>query len=100
MHRWGLVFLACPVAFSDEERRGLVEAAARAWLENKERVAFDSPRMKGVVAASSEAQVLGAFCGQRFSAEVVRPDSGEAHQVEFLVTEALLRHSGGPVAEA
>ena len=72
----------------------------RAWFEDAERGTFDWPQMRGEVVASSEAQVLGAFYGQRFSAEVFRPDSSEAHAVEFLVTEAMLRQSAGPVAEA
>ena len=100
MQRWGLVFLACPVTFSEDEQVRLVQAAARAWFEDTERVTFDWPQMRGEVVASSEAQVLGSFYGQRFSAEVFRPDSGEAHSVEFLVTEAMLRQSAGPVAEA
>lgn len=100
MQRWGLVFLACPVTFSDEERERLVRTAARAWFEDEDRVAFNWPEMRGEVVASSEAQVLGSFCGQRFSAEVFRPGGGEGQKVEFLVTEAVLRQNAGPVAEA
>ncbi len=98
--RWGLIFLACPVSFSDDEQVQLVKVAAQAWFEDKQRVAFDWPEMRGEVVATSEARTLGAFYGQRFSAEVFRADSPRAQVVEFLVTEALLRQNAGPVAEA
>lgn len=100
MIRWGLVFLACPVAFTDDQRDDLVRLAARAWFDDKASVAFDWPTMRGEVKATSEAMALGSFYGQRFQAEVYRRDGTSAEFVEFLVTEAALRSGGGTVAEA
>lgn len=99
--RWGLVFLACPVPFSEEQKQELVRLAARAWLEDVDRVAIDWPDMRGEVVARGDAMALGSFFGQRFGAEVHRKDAGGPDTVEFLVAESALVGPGGqPAAEA
>ena len=50
--------------------------------------------------SASDAQALGSFVGQRFTAEVHLTD-GSSGNVEFLVAEKALREAhGGVVAEA
>jgi len=97
--RWGLVFLACPVSFSDAQTQELVRLAARAWFEDCDRVPIDWPDMRGEVVARGEAVSLGSFFGQRFGAEVHRPDIGDVAFVEFLVAESALQ-GFGPQAPA
>ena len=99
--RWGLVFLACPVDFSDAQKQELVRLAARAWFEDADRVAIDWPDMRGEVVTRGEAVALGTFFGQRFGAEVHREDGQKPETVEFLVAESMLQGAGGQaVAEA
>lgn len=95
--RWGLVFVACPLPLSDEDKEGLVRVAAQAWFEDQPRIPFDWSGCQGVLTASSEVVSLGTFVGQSFEAEVHVP-SGSA-TVRFLVTEKQLQLAA-PVAEA
>ncbi|MCB9778622.1 MAG: hypothetical protein H6742_08685 [Alphaproteobacteria bacterium] len=96
--RWGLVFLACPLALDEDAQRGLVQLAARAWFEDEPVIAFDWEGLHGVLRASSDVQALGNFVGQQFEAEV-EGDAGKG-TVRFLVTEAQLQAARGVVAEA
>ena len=96
--RWGLVFLRCPVGFTDEQKVRLVKVAARAYFDDEGEVDFEWPMFRGRVRAISEAVALESFVGQRFQAEVHLPEG--SHVVEFLVTEAQLRAAGAEVAEA
>lgn len=100
--RWGLVFIACPLNLSEEQRLRLLRVAAWAWFESQDEVRFDWGECKGVLRPSGEAVTLGTFYGQRFTAEVDLPD--RSGQVEFLVTEHQLSLQRGffspEVAEA
>lgn len=97
MLRWGLIFVACPLPLSDEQKEGLVRLAAQAWFEDQPRLAFDWADCQGVLTASSDVVALGTFVGQAFEAEVHLPEG--SGQVRFLVTERQLR-AAAPVAEA
>lgn len=96
--RWGLVFLRCPVSFTEEQKVHLVKLAARAYFDDEGEVEFEWPLFRGKVRAVSEAVALESFVGQRFQAEVHLPEG--SHVVDFLVTEAQLRATVGEVAEA
>ena len=97
MLRWGLVFVACPLPLSDEQKEGLVRLAAQAWFEDQSEIAFDWTDCQGVLTASSEVVALGTFVGQSFEAKVHVPEG--SGRVRFLVTEKQLRLAA-PVAEA
>ncbi|MBN1337655.1 MAG: hypothetical protein JXB39_17010 [Deltaproteobacteria bacterium] len=96
--RWGFVFLHCPLRLTDDQRLGLVELAVRAFFEDSASIPFDWPCCRGEVRVTSDAVTMGAFSGQRFAADVHVPEG--SGRVEFLVTEAQLQASRGPVAEA
>jgi len=96
--RWGFVFVHCPVRLSEDQRLGLVELAVRAFFDDTPTVAFDWAYCRGEVRVASDAVTMGAFCGQRFTADVHVPEG--SGRVEFLVTEAQLQAARGPVAEA
>ena len=96
--RWGLIFLRCPVPMSEQQRLDLMRLAAAAYFGDTPHVDFDWGALRGSLKATSEAVTLGSFYGQRFEAEIHRPEEGPA-RVEFLVTEKQLQMAGG-VAEA
>ncbi len=97
MLRWGLVFVACPLPLTEEQKEGLVRLAAQAWFEDLGRVPFDWSGCQGVLTATSDVVALGTFVGQAFEAEVHLPEG--SGQVRFLVTEKQLKLAA-PVAEA
>lgn len=97
MLRWGLVFVACPLPLTEEQKQGLVRLAAQAWFEDQSTISFDWTGCQGVLTASSEVVALGTFVGQAFEAEVHVPEG--SGQVRFLVTEKQLKLAA-PVAEA
>ncbi len=96
--RWGLVFLACPVPLEDEQKVDLVRLAAHAYFTDLGEVQFDWGALRGTVRAASDTVSLGAFCGQRFTAELHRAEG--AATLTFLVAEPFLRDPRQPVAEA
>ncbi|MDP6934357.1 MAG: hypothetical protein QGG40_15635 [Myxococcota bacterium] len=98
MVRWGYIFLACPSGLADEQRRGLLELAARAWFSDEDPVRFDWGDCRGEIRATSDTVALGAFYGQKFTGEVHLLD--QSYEVRFLVAEKQLRAMGGAVAEA
>ena len=83
--RFGLVFVACPVQLSEDQKVGLVLQAARAWFEKLDSLDFDLDGCRGTVRPSSDPITLGTFTGQRFTADVHTPEDNG--QVEFLVAE-------------
>ena len=87
--RWGFVFLYCPIKLTDDQRLGLVRLAVHAYMEDLQKVDFEWDYCHGEVQVTSEAMALGAFYGQRFTADVFVPEGNAT--VEFLVTEAQLR---------
>lgn len=97
MLRWGLVFVACPLPLSEEQKEGLVRLAAQAWCEDLGQIPFDWTGCQGVLTATSDVVSLGTFVGQAFEAEVHVPEG--SGQVRFLVTEKQLKLAA-PVAEA
>ena len=97
MLRWGLVFVACPLPLTEDQREGLVRLAAQAWFEDLGQVPFDWTGCQGVLTATSDVVALGTFVGQAFEAEVHLPEG--SGQVRFLVTEKQLKLAA-PVAEA
>jgi hypothetical protein len=96
--RWGFVFLACPVRLTDQNQNDLVRLAIQAYFDDEGERSFEWPECRGSLRVESDAIALGAFSGQRFSAEVFVP-SGSG-RVQFLVTEAQLKVAAGEVAEA
>lgn len=97
--RWGLVFLACPLPLSEEQKLELVRLAASAYFGELGSVRFDHEAFSGEVRATSGTVALGSFVGQAFEAEVHVPHGSGL--VKFLVTEAQLTAAwGGPAAEA
>jgi hypothetical protein len=96
--RWGFVFLACPVKLSERHQNDLVRLAIQAYFDDEGERSFEWPECRGSLRVESDAVALGAFSGQRFSAEVHVP-SGSG-RVQFLVTEAQLQMAAGQVAEA
>ena len=97
--RFGLVFVACPVQLTEEQKVGLVIQAARAWFEEIESLDFDTHGCRGTLRPSSDPMTLGTFSGRRFTAEVHTVD--EKGTVDFLVAEKELRQAwAGEVAEA
>ena len=96
--RWGFVFLACPLALSEEQRERLVRLAVKAYFEDATELVFHEPEFRGVVRPCSDAVLLGTFYGQRFRAEVHLPEA--SGNVEFLVAEAELRAGRQDVGEA
>lgn len=96
--RWGFVFLSCPVRLTDEHQLDLVRLAVQAYFDDTPKVAFDWHTCRGELRVESDAVSLGAFSGQRFSADVSVP-SGSG-RIQFLVTEAQLEAARGEVAEA
>lgn len=96
--RWGFVFLACPVKLTERNQNDLVRLAIQAYFDDDGERSFEWPECRGQLRVESDAIALGAFSGQRFSAEVHVP-SGSG-QVQFLVTEAQLKMASGEVAEA
>ena len=96
--RWGFVFLHCPLRLSEEQKLDLVRLAVSSYFDDTAQVAFDWPACRGELRMESDAVSLGAFAGQRCSADLHLP-SGSG-QVQFLVTEAQLQAAGGQVAEA
>lgn len=97
MLRWGLVFVACPLPLTEDQKEGLVRLAAQAWFEDLGQVPFDWTGCQGVLTATSDVVALGTFVGQAFEAEVHLPEG--SGQVRFLVTEKQLKLAA-PVAEA
>jgi hypothetical protein len=96
--RWGFVFLACPVRLTDRDQNDLVRLAIQAYFDDEGERDFEWPQCRGSLRVESDAIALGAFSGQRFSAEVHVPAG--SGRVEFLVTEAQLKMAAGEVAEA
>ena len=91
--RWGLVFVACPLPLSDEDKEG-PRVAAQAWFEDQPRIPFDWSGCQGCSPRRARVS-LGTFVGRPSSVHV---PSGSA-TVRFLVTEKQLRLAA-PVAEA
>ena len=98
--RWGIVFLACPLQLSEDQRRDLMLAAVRAHHDGVEETPLNVEGIRGALRVLPESVALGGLSGRLFEAEVATPDAQEG-LLRFLVAEKELRlMQGGPVAEA
>lgn len=94
MLRWGLIFIACPLPLSEEQKLDLVRLAAGAYFEGQGLVPFDWPELRGELRVTGGEVSLGGFTGRAFEADVHLPT--RKGLVKFLVTEAQLRAAWTP----
>ncbi|NOY25588.1 MAG: hypothetical protein GXP62_06915 [Oligoflexia bacterium] len=98
LHRFGLVFLVCPISVNQDQTIELVKLAARAWFDDQDVVLFEWEGLSGELRSVGGITNLGPFIGQQFEAQV-EGTSGTG-LVRFLVTEAQLQAAWLPPAEA
>ena len=98
--RWGIVFLACPLQLSEDQRRDLMLAAVRAHHEGATETPLDVEGIRGDLRALPDSVTMGGLSGRLFEANVATPDAKKG-LLRFLVAEKELRvMQGGPIAEA
>jgi hypothetical protein len=96
--RWGLIFIACPLPLTEDQKLDLVRLAAGAYFQGQGLVAFDWPELRGELRVSGGEISLGSFTGRAFEADVHLPT--RQGLVKFLVTEAQLRAAWTPTITA
>ncbi|MCK6524054.1 hypothetical protein L6R49_21815 [Myxococcota bacterium] len=96
--RWGLIFVACPLPLTEEQKLDLVRLAAGAYFQGQGHVPFDWPELRGELRVTGGEISLGSFTGRAFEADVHLPT--RQGLVKFLVTEAQLRAAWTPTITA
>ena len=97
--RFGIVFLACPLKLSEDQRRALMLTAIRAHQAEVHQAPVEIEGVRGQLKAL-DAVTLGGMSGRLFEAQVATPE-GDEGLLRFLVADRELQlYQGGPVAEA
>jgi hypothetical protein len=82
---WGYVFLNSDSRIPERDRMYVVYNAVDMFLEKVTERALQTDSLEGTIITKGKYQMLGAFGGQRFDAEIMT-DKGKVH-LNFLVTE-------------